>query len=213
MKSTAPAVLQQMSVPLQIAPRNLAAAFTRVPDPRRVASVTYPLVAVLSLAVTAILANQRSELAIAQWGARQPAERLRVLGLTTGRAPCQSTLQRLFCKVDGQAVAEALSAHFGPVAVPLPVVAGSQGVAFDGKAQRARYGVWMTSMPSSAKTRSNAAQYVLSLSWRRYRTGKDPSWICQTMWRACWAIQADVGCSVQPARKTRRVPRWMKKST
>ena len=55
-----------------------------------------------------------------------------------GRTPCRSTLQHLFCKLDGQALAAALSAHFAPVAVPLPGVAGSQGVAIDGKAQRGR---------------------------------------------------------------------------
>jgi predicted transposase YbfD/YdcC len=138
MESTALATVRQALIPLQVVPRSLAAAFTRVPDPRRAASVTYPLAAVLSLAVAAILANHLSELAIVQWGARQPAERLRALGFAAGRTPCQSTLQRLFCKLDGQALAEALSAHFAPVAVPLPALAGSQGVAVDGKAQRGR---------------------------------------------------------------------------
>src|ERR1035437_10263959 len=112
MESTVPAAIRETRSPLRIAPRSLAAAFTRVPDPRRAASVVYPLAAVRSLAVAAILANQLAERAIAQWGVRQPAERLRVLGFTTGRTPCQSTLQRLFCKVDGQAPAAALSAHF-----------------------------------------------------------------------------------------------------
>lgn len=123
---------------LSVSPRSLAAAFRRVPDPRRAASVQYPLAAVLSLVVVAILANSLSVLAIAEWAARQPDDRLRQLGFTDGRSPCQSTLQRLFCKLDGQALAEALSAHFAPIAVPLPVVAGSQGVAIDGKAQRGR---------------------------------------------------------------------------
>lgn len=50
---------------------SLVTAFADVPDPRRAASVTYPLVAILTLAVSAILANHRSVLAIAQWGARQ----------------------------------------------------------------------------------------------------------------------------------------------
>ena len=115
------------TVPLMVSPRSLAAAFTRIADPRRAGSVTYPLAAILSLAVTAILANHLSGLAIAQWGGRQPADRLRLLGFLGGGTPCQSTLQRLFCKLDGQALAEALSAHFAPVLVPLPVAAGSQG--------------------------------------------------------------------------------------
>lgn len=152
MESTVRATIRQTMVSLQIAPRSLAAAFARVPDPRRAASVTYPLAAVLSLAVAAILANQLSELAIAQWGARQPAERLRTLGFVTDGTPCQSTLQRLFCKVDGQAVAEALSAYFAPVAVPLPVVAGSQGVAVDGKAQRGRLPFQVGGSPVHALT-------------------------------------------------------------
>ena len=138
MESTASASVDQAATPLRVGPRSLAAAFGRVPDPRRVASVAYPLAAVLALAVSAILANALSELAIAQWATRQPAERLRAMGFLGGRTPCQSTLQRLFCKLDGQALAEALSAHFAPVAVPLPVAAGSRGVAIDGKAQRGR---------------------------------------------------------------------------
>ena len=128
MESTALATTQETTgIRVRIAPRSLASAFTRVPDPRRAASVAYPLAAILALAVTAILANQLSELAIVQWGARQSVDVRRALGFRDGRMPCQSTLQRLFCKLDRQALAEALSAHFAPVAVPLPVVAGSQG--------------------------------------------------------------------------------------
>ena len=138
MQSTAPTTTREARAPVPLTPRSLAAAFTRVPAPRRVASVAYPLAAVLALAVSAILANALSELAIAQWATRQPAERLRAMGFLGGRTPCQSTLQRLFCKLDGQALAEALSAHFAPVAVPLPVAAGSRGVAIDGTARRGR---------------------------------------------------------------------------
>jgi hypothetical protein len=66
----------QGSVPLSVWPRSLAAAFAHVPDPRRHASVTYALAAILTLAVAAILANH---LAV-----------LRPLGVPTGRTPCQS---------------------------------------------------------------------------------------------------------------------------
>ena len=152
MESTAPAAIRSSVVPVQLTPRSLAAAFSRVPDPRRAASVAYPLVAMLALAVTAILANQLSELAIAQWASRQPAERLRALGFLAGRTPCQSTLQRLFCKLDGHALAEALAVHFAPVAVPLPVVAGSRGVAIDGKAQRGRLPFQVGGSPVHALT-------------------------------------------------------------
>jgi hypothetical protein len=116
----------------------LAAAFAAVPDPRRAASVTYPLAAILTLAVAAILANHLSVLASAAWGARQPPDLLRALGFPEGRTPCQSTLQRLCSNLDGRALSATLSAHFAPVARPLPPRKKLQGVAVDGKAQRGR---------------------------------------------------------------------------
>ena len=144
MESTAPAAVRQAVLPFPVAARSLAAAFLRVSDPRRVASVAYPLAAVLSRAVAAILANALSELAIAQWGARQPAERRRALGFPDGRTPCQSTFQCLFCTLDGQALSAGYPTpvrgypNVAPVAVALPVAAGSRGVAINGKAQRGR---------------------------------------------------------------------------
>ena len=56
--------------PLSVAATSLATAFAAVPDPRRAASVVYPLAAILALAVAALLANHRSVLAIAEWGGR-----------------------------------------------------------------------------------------------------------------------------------------------
>jgi predicted transposase YbfD/YdcC len=133
-------------------PQSLAAAFGRVADPRRRASVRYALPAVLTLAVTAILAHQRSVLAMAEWGARQTPDLLRTLGFAAGGSPCQSTLQRLFATLDGQARSVALRAHFAPRAVPLPVVAGGQGVAIDGKAQRDRLPFQVGGCPVHALT-------------------------------------------------------------
>ncbi len=126
--------------PLSISPRSLAAAFRSVPDPRRTASVTYTLPAILTLAVAAILANHLSVLAIAEWGARQSPDVLRTLGFPEGRTPAQSTVQRLFRKLDGHALSRALSRHFAPAAVPVPDRGEEtvQGVAIDGKAQRGR---------------------------------------------------------------------------
>src|SRR5207249_4047245 len=128
--------------PLSVSPRSLAAAFARVADPRRAGSVTYALPALLTLAVAAILSNHLSVLAIAEWGARQSPELLRALGFPDGRTPCQSTLQRLFSKLDGQALSAALSAHFAPAVIPVPDPRtqgeGVQGVGVDGKAQRGR---------------------------------------------------------------------------
>jgi hypothetical protein len=49
--------------PVVVAPPSLLAAFAAVPDPRRQASVDYPLPPVLALAVVAVLARQLSQLA------------------------------------------------------------------------------------------------------------------------------------------------------
>jgi predicted transposase YbfD/YdcC len=113
-------------------------AFAQVPDPRRAASVVYPLPAILAMAVAALLANHLSVLAIAEWGARQEATMLAALGFPAGRTPCQSTLQRLFRQLDGHAVAATLTACFAPSAVPVTTDLAAQGVAIDGKAQRGR---------------------------------------------------------------------------
>jgi predicted transposase YbfD/YdcC len=116
----------------------LVAAFATVPDPRREASVDYPLPAILGLAVAALLCAHTSVLAMAEWGARQPAELLRALGFTEARTPCQSTLHRLFRKLDPHALSAALTTAFADVAVPCPHDRGSQGIAIDGKAHRGR---------------------------------------------------------------------------
>ena len=122
------------TAPVTVSPQSLAAAFADVPDPRRAASVRDPLAAILTLAVSAILANHRSVLAIAEWGARQSPEPLRTLGVDDGRTPCQSTVQRLFRHLDGAALAPTLT-H----CVTAPAAeAGPPGIAIDGKAQRGR---------------------------------------------------------------------------
>ena len=136
MQSTAPVC------PLSGSPRSLAAALADVPDPRRAASVTYPLAAMLALAVSAILANHLSVLAIAEWGQRQSAELLDSLGFADGRTPCQSTLQRLFRQLDGDALSATLTACFAASAAPPDPPDATDpaplGIAIDGKAQRGR---------------------------------------------------------------------------
>lgn len=122
---------------LVVSPQCLAHAFADVPDPRRAGSIRYPLPAMLSLAVSALLANHHSVLAIAEWGARQDRERLQELGFPKGVTPCQSTFQRLFCKLDGTMLGGCLAAWFQRVSAPDSEQA-MQGVAIDGKAQRGR---------------------------------------------------------------------------
>jgi predicted transposase YbfD/YdcC len=117
---------------------SLLAAFATVRDPRRSGSVTYPLAAILALSLVALLARQRSVLAIAEWASRQGDAVLEPLGLTPGQTPCQSTLQRLFAKLDGAALSLALQVAFAGTVAPDPTTRGGQAVAIDGKAQRGR---------------------------------------------------------------------------
>jgi predicted transposase YbfD/YdcC len=128
-----------LATPVSVSPASLAAAFASVPDPRRHASITYPLAAVLTLAVSAMLSNHGSVLAMAEWGARQSREVLAQLGFATGQTPRQSTLQRLFAKLDGRALSATLAAHFAPAGSPTHATRELlHGVAIDGKAQRGR---------------------------------------------------------------------------
>jgi predicted transposase YbfD/YdcC len=99
--------------------------------------VTYPLPAVLALAVAAILCAQTSVLAIAEWGARQPRELLEQLGFADGQTPCQTTVHRLFQRLEGDVLAQALGTYFQQT-LPVPTERGAQGIAIDGKAQRGR---------------------------------------------------------------------------
>ena len=123
---------------LPVPPASLAAAFPTVPDPRRAASGTDPLAAVLVVAVAAILATQHAVLAIAAWGARHHRARLTPLGFPAGRTPCPSTRQRLVRRRHPAAVAVALPAPVAPTVAPDPTAPGRQAVASAGKAQRGR---------------------------------------------------------------------------
>lgn len=125
------------SDPLVVSSQCLRHAFDDLPDPRRAGSVRYPVAAILTMTVSALLANHHSVLAIAEWSARQDQGQLEELGFVDGTTPCQSTLQRLFCKLDGASLAQHLTHWFQRVSAPIDDQA-RQGVAIDGKAQRGR---------------------------------------------------------------------------
>lgn len=127
---------------------SLAAAFASVPDPRRLASIRYSVAAMLALAVAAVLAGQRSVLAIAEWGARQDPVLLGTLGFPDGRTPGQSTLHRLFCRLDADTLATTLTTFIAPAAIPTP--SSLQGVAIDGKTHCGRLAFPTTGCPIHA---------------------------------------------------------------
>jgi predicted transposase YbfD/YdcC len=139
MQSMSSAVPEAM-LPAPPAPQpvDLLAAFATLPDPRRPHGRRFPLAAILALAVTALLANHLSLLAIAQWGKRQSPAILAALGFPDGVTPHQTTLHRLFRTLAPLPLAVALTACFAPAPPADRPPRGSMGLAFDGKAQRGR---------------------------------------------------------------------------
>jgi len=111
----------------------LLSALETVPDPRDRRGVRYPLVGVLALAVTATIAGCRSFAAIGQWAAATTAEHLAMFGLAGTSAPDESTLRKLFARLDADALDTALVAWMWT----RTVVAGARRViALDGKTVR-----------------------------------------------------------------------------
>jgi predicted transposase YbfD/YdcC len=113
-------------------------ACEQVKDPRRKQGQRFSLTSILLLALAAMLSNHLSELAIAQWGEGQSEEVKRALGFANGVTPHQSTIQRLFRRLN----AEEVEAAFRGITLALlpaeQTARGSCGVAIDGKAQRGR---------------------------------------------------------------------------
>ena len=142
-------LLAAAPVPAALASPDLLAAFATVPDPRRGQGTRFALPALLALAVTALLTNHLSVLALAEWGAGQSVLVLQALGFPDGVTPHQSTLHRLFRKLDPVALTTALSPCFDQMASP-PPPRGTEGVAIDGKAQRGRLAFAHTGSPVHA---------------------------------------------------------------
>src|SRR5438477_6641033 len=135
--ATLRAAVQDTAAACAPVPADLLALCATVADPRRAQGRRFPLAALLALAVTALLANHLSVLAIAEWGKTQAREVLEALGFPDGVTPHQSTLHRVFRKLDPVALSKALApSTAAPTAAPPP--RGSQGVAIDGKVQRGR---------------------------------------------------------------------------
>jgi hypothetical protein len=136
-----PTVVSADSGEVLVSPGALLRVFAQVSDPRRRQGMRFALSAILALAACAILSNHLSVLAIAEWGASLSHDLLETLGFKDGITPHQSTLQRLFRRLDPDALSNALTSHFARLESAKPErerPRGSQGVAIDGKAQRGR---------------------------------------------------------------------------
>lgn len=102
-----------------------------VPDPRDPRGVRYRLAGVLAVAVTAVLAGARSFAAIGEWAADLSGEHLARIGL--GMAPEESTLRKLFARLDGDALDRVLGAWLW---TRTGVVDDRRVIALDGKTVR-----------------------------------------------------------------------------
>ena len=86
--------------------------FAQVTDPRRKQGQRFTLTSMLLLGLAAILSNHVSELAIAQWGAGQSDEVKESLGFDKGKTPHQTTIQRLFRKLNIEEIEAAFRSIF-----------------------------------------------------------------------------------------------------
>jgi hypothetical protein len=90
-------------------PVTLLEALAQVPDPRNPKGVRYPLHAILSLAVLAMLTGAKSYSAIAQFGHERGAALALALGFRRGTTLSKSALADLFRRIDVLAFEAALS--------------------------------------------------------------------------------------------------------
>ncbi len=86
---------------------DLMLRLARVPDPRDPRGVRYGLGGMLAVAVCAVLAGARSFAAIGEWAAELTGEALGTLGLAA--APEESTLRKLFARLDAAALDQQLA--------------------------------------------------------------------------------------------------------
>ena len=112
--------------------------FAQVKDPRRKQGQRYTLTSVLLLAWAAILSNHVSELAIAEWGAGQSEEVKKALGFEKGVTPHQTTIQRIFRKLNVEELEAAFRQVFLQIFAPNKEERGACAVAIYGKAQKGR---------------------------------------------------------------------------
>ena len=95
--------------PAGVIPAGLIDTLAQVPDPRDPRGIRYPLAAVLTIAVCAVLAGARSYAAIAEWAADAPPRLRARLGLPAA-VPDLATIWRVLIAVDPAALDRAIGA-------------------------------------------------------------------------------------------------------
>ena len=123
----------------------LLSVLGRVPDPRDPRGMRYPLSGMLAVAVCAVVAGARSFAAIGDWALDLHAEQLDRLGLR--RAPVESTMRKLFARLDASALDRQLAVLGWTRTRQL---AGRRVIAIDGKTVR------------GARTGTSAAPHLIA---------------------------------------------------
>ncbi|HKY05789.1 MAG TPA: ISAs1 family transposase [Blastocatellia bacterium] len=113
---------------------SLAQALSLIPDFRQPQGRRYELLPVLLLSCVAVLCGCRSQSAISDWGRNYGSCWLRKLGFSSGRAPSQPTLHRIFKGIDHLLIEQALTARSQKVlARSAPISSELEPIAIDGK--------------------------------------------------------------------------------
>lgn len=104
-----------------------------VPDPRGRRGRQHGLSAILAVALAAVIAGAKSFVAIGEWVAHQPIEGLQVLGVTTASGPDESTIRRVFARLDAEVLDQLLGAFMWTRS---HTVGARRVIAVDGKTVR-----------------------------------------------------------------------------
>ena len=89
----------------------LLTLFGSVPDPRHRRGVRHALPVILAVGLAAVLTGARSFAAIGEWVADQSGETLAALGADAGSRPSESTIRRVFARLDADLLDRVLGAY------------------------------------------------------------------------------------------------------
>lgn len=109
----------------------------QIPDFRQSKGKRYPLPAILSLAIAAILCGYKSYSAIAEWGRFYGHHLVEALGFATSKTPCASTLHNILSQLDKEALESRLMQWAQSCLDELQAESPSdEAIAIDGKTLR-----------------------------------------------------------------------------
>ena len=111
----------------------LLALLAAVPDPRGRRGRQHALPAILAVGLAAVLAGARSFVAIGEWVAHQSTETLQALGVTASAGPEESTIRRVFARLDPDLLDQLLGAFMW---TRTRTVGTRRVIALDGKTVR-----------------------------------------------------------------------------